>query len=606
MRSVQPSRVPSGAACGAGRRPARGHSASSDPRAPAGPSCRPARGPPPPSAVRPVGPRPCRRPARTRTHRGSRFGVVEVSRTVTIAAPPAEVWAVFMDVESWPTWTESMRQVRSLDDGPLPRRVPRRDHPARVPEGGLGRDRARRGAVVQLGERGAGSALGGHHEVAAEGEGSVVTLRLSQSGPLAGVMGLVFGRRTRRYVDLEADGLKARVEGAPTRLAPCEHLVSPIDGAPTRFDTASKWIPSPSPRPRPPPAPATTPAPWPAPWWRRCPRCRRLEPRDLPDGVDAGRRAVGRGGRRWGLRRRPAPARRPPAARRPATATPAPACSSTAATSPAERLNVADTVKVQWQAYLGAGPPPPLGHGPGAGRHRRGHLGAPRRVLRHQHPRRQRGPLRRRRARRSRAQRARPLRRGAGQARAGPTGHRPEPEPVQGCPRRRRRRPARSTSGRAAPARRWCCGSSCRCLVSLVNVAHPLDPRPDYTVTPLRVTAWRGAPASPDDPARTASPEAERAYLNTEAEAARWAWCSRTGAIVHDEVVRARAPWSHVVRGRPDAPHRRRRRQPGRRLRALRRPRPRRALQRARTRWWPRATSSSSPGRRCARPRVGR
>jgi hypothetical protein len=58
-------------------------------------------------------------------------------------------------------------------------------------------------------------------------------------------------------------------------------------------------------------------------------------------------------------------------------------------------------------------------------------------------------------------------------------------------------------------------------LVTLVNVPHPLDLRTDYTVTPLRVTAWRGLPAASDDPARTATPEAERAYVNTEQEAAR-------------------------------------------------------------------------------------
>lgn len=58
-------------------------------------------------------------------------------------------------------------------------------------------------------------------------------------------------------------------------------------------------------------------------------------------------------------------------------------------------------------------------------------------------------------------------------------------------------------------------------LVALANVPHPLDPRPEYTVTPLRVTAWRGAPAPPDDPLRTATPEAERAYRATEMEMAR-------------------------------------------------------------------------------------
>ena len=38
-------------------------------------------------------------------------------------------------------------------------------------------------------------------------------------------------------------------------------------------------------------------------------------------------------------------------------ATPAPTCCSTTPTEPWERLNVADTVKVPWQAYLGAGHP---------------------------------------------------------------------------------------------------------------------------------------------------------------------------------------------------------------------------------------------------------
>src|SRR6202008_3667998 len=42
------------------------------------------------------------------------------------------------------------------------------------------------------------------------------------------------------------------------------------------------------------------------------------------------------------------------------------------ADQPWERLNVADTVKVPWQAYLGAGPPPLSDPGRG-----RGALGAP-------------------------------------------------------------------------------------------------------------------------------------------------------------------------------------------------------------------------------------
>ncbi|VXB96354.1 urea amidolyase associated protein UAAP1 [Aeromicrobium sp. 9AM] len=52
-------------------------------------------------------------------------------------------------------------------------------------------------------------------------------------------------------------------------------------------------------------------------------------------------------------------------------------------------------------------------------------------------------------------------------------------------------------------------------IVLVANVPHPLDPRTDYVVGPLRVHAWRTAPSSPADEHYGASPERERAYLNT-------------------------------------------------------------------------------------------
>lgn len=53
-------------------------------------------------------------------------------------------------------------------------------------------------------------------------------------------------------------------------------------------------------------------------------------------------------------------------------------------------------------------------------------------------------------------------------------------------------------------------------IVVIANVPHVLDPRPDYTVTTLRLTAWRGPVAAEDDPIRTATPEGLRAFLNVE------------------------------------------------------------------------------------------
>jgi uncharacterized protein len=53
-------------------------------------------------------------------------------------------------------------------------------------------------------------------------------------------------------------------------------------------------------------------------------------------------------------------------------------------------------------------------------------------------------------------------------------------------------------------------------VVLIANVPHPLDPREAYTCTSLEVLAWRGAPTAPDDPLWVATPEGERAYRNTE------------------------------------------------------------------------------------------
>ncbi|HEY2661859.1 MAG TPA: urea amidolyase associated protein UAAP1 [Caulobacteraceae bacterium] len=53
-------------------------------------------------------------------------------------------------------------------------------------------------------------------------------------------------------------------------------------------------------------------------------------------------------------------------------------------------------------------------------------------------------------------------------------------------------------------------------IVVLANCPHVLDPRPDYSVTPARATAWRGPVAPQTDPIRNATPEGQRAFLNVE------------------------------------------------------------------------------------------
>lgn len=53
-------------------------------------------------------------------------------------------------------------------------------------------------------------------------------------------------------------------------------------------------------------------------------------------------------------------------------------------------------------------------------------------------------------------------------------------------------------------------------IVVIANCPHVIDPREDWTVSPLRLTAWRGAVTPPEDPIRNATPEGLRAFQNVE------------------------------------------------------------------------------------------
>jgi urea carboxylase-associated protein 2 len=52
-------------------------------------------------------------------------------------------------------------------------------------------------------------------------------------------------------------------------------------------------------------------------------------------------------------------------------------------------------------------------------------------------------------------------------------------------------------------------------VLLVANTAHPLDPRPDWHASTLEVVAWSGRPTGPGDPFWSSSPERERAFLNT-------------------------------------------------------------------------------------------
>lgn len=132
--------------------------------------------------------------------------------TTEIAAPPARVWEVIRDVERWHEWTPSITSVQRLEEGPLKvgsRALVRQPKllPARFEVTVLEENRGftwvtRSGGVTAVGE----------HWIEPTPTGSRVTLGVDFGGALGWLLGRIYGGLTRRYIAMEAEGLKRRAE----------------------------------------------------------------------------------------------------------------------------------------------------------------------------------------------------------------------------------------------------------------------------------------------------------------------------------------------------------------------------------------------------------
>jgi hypothetical protein len=136
---------------------------------------------------------------------------VEFRETVQIDAGPAEVAAVLRDVERWPTWTASMTHVRRHGTGPLAvgelvdvkqPRLPASTWTVSTLDGSGFRWTSSTPGVHSVGDHWAHDSGDG---------GTTVTLALTLTGPLARLTTLFYSGLIRRYVRMEADGLRAEV-----------------------------------------------------------------------------------------------------------------------------------------------------------------------------------------------------------------------------------------------------------------------------------------------------------------------------------------------------------------------------------------------------------
>lgn len=140
---------------------------------------------------------------------------MHLERSIDIDADPARVWAVMADIERWPQWTRSVTKVEARPSPTLAA-----DTEARITQPRLG---ARTWRVTALDAprsftwetSGPATSMVATHSIAPRGEdGSTVTLVVDSGGWAVTLFGWLLASTGRRFVDMEAEGLKREAESA--------------------------------------------------------------------------------------------------------------------------------------------------------------------------------------------------------------------------------------------------------------------------------------------------------------------------------------------------------------------------------------------------------
>lgn|SRR5690606_14592013 len=133
--------------------------------------------------------------------------------SIEIDAPAATVWDVYSAVEGWPRWTDSVTELTALDGPEL--QVGRRYAIAqpRLPRLVWEVTDLEPGRSWHWRQRSPGGTTVAHHRIEPLADGRArATLGVDQRGPVGVVVGLLTRRLTRRYLAMEAAGLKATAE----------------------------------------------------------------------------------------------------------------------------------------------------------------------------------------------------------------------------------------------------------------------------------------------------------------------------------------------------------------------------------------------------------
>jgi hypothetical protein len=133
--------------------------------------------------------------------------------SVVIDAPTSLVWDVFSDVERWPERTASVTNLVALDGPGLAIGMRFQIKQPKLPKLVWKVTAAAPGVCWTWAQHSSGGSTVAHHALTSMDDGrTLVRQAVDQRGLVGAIVGRLMLRTTRRYLEMEAQGLKVRSE----------------------------------------------------------------------------------------------------------------------------------------------------------------------------------------------------------------------------------------------------------------------------------------------------------------------------------------------------------------------------------------------------------
>ncbi|MGE3857915.1 MAG: SRPBCC family protein [Dehalococcoidia bacterium] len=139
---------------------------------------------------------------------------MQIEERFSVAAPRQRVWDVSVDIARWPEWNPTVDRVEVRTPGPMRTGwTARLKQPGNAP-GTWTVTRVEEPGLFEWETRTLGMVVTARHVLADAGDATDVTLSIDVTGPATFLFGWIVARVSRKFLPMEAAGLRAECERA--------------------------------------------------------------------------------------------------------------------------------------------------------------------------------------------------------------------------------------------------------------------------------------------------------------------------------------------------------------------------------------------------------